>query len=365
VLGFAQLLQADPPEQLSPRQHAQVSHICDAGWHLLALINDVLDVSRIETGHLKVDARPMALHPLLDDALRMTAPLAGPLAVSIGTPYRAQAPLWVLADPIRLRQVLINLLSNAFKYNRPAGTVEIRARAEGEQVIVEVADTGLGMTRDQLAHLYEPFNRLGRERGGIDGAGIGLALTRQLVQLMQGQLTLDSEAGVGTRASLAMPWHPVPVDPGTAAAPGSQLPNPVDADLQPAGVVLYIEDNPVNGQLVEQMLGRWPQVRLVQAEDGASGLALARTLLPNLVLLDMHLPDMDGLALLHTLRNSAETCQLPVVALSASAMPDEVAAALAGGASDYWTKPLDFLRFTTDVLRLLRPLTPTPSSSAA
>ncbi|GAA0745098.1 ATP-binding protein [Ideonella azotifigens] len=367
VLGFAQLLQADAPEQLSPRQQTQVSHICDAGWHLLALINDVLDVSRIETGHLRVDARPTALQPLLDDALRMTSPQAGTLAVSIATPYKDQAPLWVQADPIRLRQVLINLLSNAFKYNRPAGTVQLSARAEDGQVIVEVIDTGLGMTRDQLAHLYEPFNRLGRERGGIEGAGIGLALTRQLVQLMQGQLSLDSEAGVGTRACLTLPWRPAAAS-GPEAEPGrvedAVAEQPASAH-QPAGVVLYIEDNPVNGQLVEQMLARWPQVRLVQAEDGASGLAMARTLQPDLVLLDMHLPDMDGLALLHTLRSSAETCQLPVVALSASAMPDEVAAALAGGATDYWTKPLDFLRFTADVLRLLRPLRTAPSASAA
>ncbi|HSI47762.1 MAG TPA: ATP-binding protein [Ideonella sp.] len=366
VLGFAQLLQADAPGQLSPRQQTQVSHICDAGWHLLALINDVLDVSRIETGHLRVDARPTALQPLLDDALRMTSPLAGTLAVSIATPYRDQAPLWVQADPIRLRQVLINLLSNAFKYNRPAGTVQVSARAEGAQVIVEVIDTGLGMTRDQLAHLYEPFNRLGRERGGIEGAGIGLALTRQLVQLMQGQLALDSEAGVGTRARVTLPWQPASAgheaEPGRTEDTAAERPA---SEHQPAGLVLYIEDNPVNGQLVEQMLGRWPQVRLVQAEDGASGLALARTLQPDLVLLDMHLPDMDGLALLRTLRGSAETCQLPVVALSASAMPDDVAAALAGGATDYWTKPLDFLRFTADVLRLLRPLRTAPSDSAA
>jgi PAS domain S-box-containing protein len=353
VLGFSQLLQGDTRSPLTASQDAQVEHIRQAGWHLLALINDVLDVSKIEAGKVQVEERGVDLRELLDEALRINEGAAAQQAVTIVANYRRGERTFVWADPARLRQVMINLLSNAIKYNRPEGRVEVSVLVADERTLIDVQDNGLGMTAEQLQHLYEPFNRLGRERHGIEGTGLGLALTRQLVQLMHGQIDIESEVGVGTRVRVDMPSH-------QAAPPSDFLPLPPQpeladgADAAPSGVVLYIEDNPVNLLLVEQLLLRWSGVVLVQAENGSDGIAMARTTRPDLILLDMRLPDMDGLAVLAALQRDEATRGCRVVALSASAMPDEVAAARQAGASDYWTKPLDFDHFLREMRRLLK-----------
>jgi CheY-like chemotaxis protein len=239
---------------------------------------------------------------------------------------------------------MLNLLSNAIKYNRRGGSVRIELAGAGEHVHVDVIDTGIGMTREQLDHLYEPFNRLGREHGAIEGTGIGLALTRQLVQLMGGELHADSEHEVGTRMRVVLRRGQPPATRGATPAP---------LCAPPSGCVLYIEDNAVNVLLVETIMSRWDGVRLVVAPDGATGLRMARTLQPDLVLLDMHLPDMGGVAVLRALRGDEATRELCVVALSASAMPEDVAQARRHGISDYWTKPLDLTRFLHDVQELL------------
>jgi len=362
VLGFSQLLLADARNRLTPQQLAQLEHIRGAGWHLLALINDLLDVSRIEIGQLRVQVQAVELGPLLDEALHMTEALAQPLGVVLTVLQRERLQAWVLADPIRLRQVLINLLSNAVKYNRPGGSVHVAVAADDQGVQIDVIDSGGGMTPEQLAHLYEPFNRLGQERSDVQGTGIGLVLTRQLVRLMDGQMHIDSEPGQGTRVRVTLPVHRA-AEAGVVAEAGeapSFMPSvraPLDAAAggaaSPAGVVLYIEDNAVNLLLVEQLLARWSGVRLVQAEDGASGIELARSLRPDVVLLDMQLSDLDGLAVLDALRADPATRDLTVIALSASAMPESVAQARAHGVADYWTKPLDFDRFLADMQRLL------------
>jgi len=346
VLGFAELLRQGARERLTSQELAQLDLLQQAGWHLLTLINDVLDVSRIETGHLAVQAEPLALLPLLDEAMQMTRGAADGRAVSLVAEYGECAPVGVRADPTRLRQVVLNLLSNAVKYNRPGGAVKVSLRVEAEWVRLLVEDTGLGMTQDQLSHLYEPFNRLGRERGAVEGAGIGLALTRQLLRLMQGDIHIDSRLGAGTRVSVSLPRvEPVPRAP--------ERPLPQAAPAAPRGTVLYVEDNDVNALLVEQILARWVDLRFVRAHDGASGLALARSLQPELLLLDMQLPDIDGEEVLRRVKADASTCRLRVVALSASAMPEEVARASRLGADEYWTKPLAVDRFLADVARLM------------
>ncbi|MFL6698049.1 MAG: ATP-binding protein [Vitreoscilla sp.] len=368
VLGFSQLLRSEAHERLTPQELVQVEHIHHAGWHLLGLINDVLDVSRIETGQMMVQPQALALAPLLEDSLSLSAPLGQAQGVALVAPQHSGSPAWVLADPMRLRQVLINLLSNAVKYNRPGGTVRVvtAISPDGADVLIDVIDDGIGMTPDQLAHLYEPFNRLGRERGGVEGTGIGLALTRQLVRLMQGRLDVDSEIGRGTRVRITLPAHaPAAAREAAplAAAIGPAASGLVDDAAPPSGVVLYIEDNPVNLLLVEHLLARWSGVHLVQAEDGRSGIELTRSLRPDLVLLDMQLPDMDGLAVLHCLRSDAATRDLAVVALSASAMPEAVSQAREAGVLEYWTKPLDCDRFLADVHRLLQPRAPAAATT--
>ena len=356
VLGFSQLLQSDVQDPLSTGHQAQVEHIRRAGWHLLALVNDVLDVSKIEAGKVDVEERSVDLLDLMDEVVRISDAAASQQGVAIAATYRRSEGVLVWADPRRLRQVMINLVSNAIKYNRPGGAVEISIAIEDDQTHIDVQDSGLGMSAGQMAHLYEPFNRLGREGIAVEGTGLGLALTRQLVLLMHGRIDITSEAGVGTRVRVTMPSHDS-VAPSSAFAPLDSPPVAVGDDSSPTGVVLYIEDNPVNLLLVEQLLLRWPGVVLAQAENGMDGIALARSAKPDLILLDMRLPDMDGLAVLAALHDEGVSTDCPVIALSASAMPDEVSAAQKAGAFDYWTKPLNFEHFLREMRRLLAPKT--------
>ncbi|MEP6504168.1 MAG: ATP-binding protein, partial [Betaproteobacteria bacterium] len=347
VLGFSGLLRQEAADRLTPQQLAHLDHVQQAGWHLLRLINDVLDLSRIEAGQLGVDARPLALAPLLDEALQMNAPLAAEGGITLHASYREQPPTWACADPTRLRQVLLNVLSNAIKYGRPGGSVQVHACARADASTIEIVDTGLGMSAQQLAHLFEPFNRLGRDGQGIEGTGIGLSLTRQLMQLMSGDVEVSSEADVGTRVLLTLPCadavapEPAPQEAATPAASA------------PRGSVLYIEDNEVNALLVEQLLARWDGVQCVGARDGATGIRMALALRPDLVLLDLQLPDIDGLDVLVQLRAHETLRATPIVVLSAAATPVDMAQARELGAADYWTKPLDFQQFLTGIAKLL------------
>jgi PAS domain S-box-containing protein len=350
VLGFSQLLQTATNEPLSSTQRAQVHYIHQAGWHLLALINDVLDVSRIEAGQMQVQTEGVPLKPLIAEVLRMCERLAEQHKVVLVAPLQNTRELQARGDRTRLRQVLLNLLSNGIKYNRPGGRVEVRLFQENGQTCVDIDDNGIGMTPEQLAHVFEPFNRLGRERTAIEGTGIGLTLTRELVLLMDGRITLNSEPGRGTCVRVHLP------DTGAVAAElasGPSMPTDEPRHGKSDGVVLYIEDNPVNVLVVRELLAPWGGVRLFSADDGASGIEMARELQPDLILLDMRLPDMDGGQVMKALQSDPRTRELVVVALSASAMPEDVAAAKSAGALDYWTKPLDFKHFVGDVRRVL------------
>jgi len=352
VLGFSQLLQSNANEPLSERQRVQVESIRQAGWHLLALINDVLDVSRIESGHLQVDVRGVDLAAVLDEVFDLLRSQADSAGVRLDAAYRQAAPALVLADPLRLRQVLLNLAGNAVKYNREGGSVRVSVQPGAESVVIEIADTGLGMTHEQLDQLFEPFNRLGREHSEIEGTGIGLVLTRQLLVLMQGDLAIESEAGRGTTVRVTLQQADAVSQRGDLVTRPAAWQGEAGTE-HPEGVVLYIEDNPINLLIVEQLLLGWPGIRLVQAETGQQGIELAQSLQPDLVLLDMRLPDMSGPQILNAFKADPRTAELRVVALSASAMPDEVALARRCGAFDYWTKPLDFDRFMADLKRLL------------
>ncbi|MBX3607935.1 MAG: response regulator [Piscinibacter sp.] len=342
VLGFTQLLRHDASERLNAQELAQLDLVQQAGWHLLTLINDVLDVSRIESGRMVVQVRPLALVPLLDEAIELNRAAAAEQGISLQADYDGLPAPGVLADPTRLRQVLFNLLSNALKYNRPGGLVRLALQTDEDRVHLLIEDTGVGMTPDQLAHLYEPFNRLGREGGAVEGTGIGLVLTRQLLWLMRGEIAVDSAVDRGTRVRVSLPRAEAP--------PPEAPPAPTRAGLAaPQGTVLYIEDNEVNVLLVQQLLARWAGVRFVHAHNGRQGLDMVRSLRPGLVLLDMQLPDIDGLEVLRRLKDDPATRELPVIALSASAMPEDVARARALGVTAYWTKPIAFDQFLEGV----------------
>ncbi len=356
IIGFSDILMHDALQPLHDSQWQQVQHIRRAGGSLLALINDVLDVSRLGAGLMTLSINDIDPAPLLQDAAaRLQAQaLAGGVTVELHLP--AEGCGMVRADPHRLGQVLANLLSNAVKYNRPGGRVDVRVSQEGTRTRIDVTDTGLGMDAAQVGALFQPFNRLGRDQSGVEGTGIGLVIARGLATLMAGTLTATSQPGAGSVFRLDLPAgmrtaNPASVAAGTARPEVAALPTATREDV--SGCVLYVDDNEVNRLLVEAMLTRRPGVRLVLAEDGESGLRAARSEQPDLVLLDIRLPDMDGYAVLKALRSDPDRRELPCLAVSAHAMPAEIARAAQSGFDGYLTKPLDLSLLLEEVDRRL------------
>ncbi len=336
VLGFTQLLQFEDDD---PARAAKLGHIRAAGEHLLSLIDGVLDLSSMEAGHLRLQPQPLDLGALAGQALPLVADLAQRHGVTL---ERGEVQGRALADRTRTLQVVVNLLTNAIKYNRPGGRVQLSARAEGERVTLVVNDTGRGLSREQLRHLFEPFNRLGVEHEGIEGTGIGLTIVKALVAGMGGSIAVSSEPGVGSRFEVTLPAAD-PQQPFAAEdAARDSAPTPIDA---PRGQLLYIEDNPVNVMLVEEMVRSLSGLRIHSETTGGGGVTRARELRPDLVLVDMQLPDFDGYEVLRRLRAQPETAGIPCVALSANAMPEDIERARAAGFDDYWTKPIDFRSF--------------------
>jgi PAS domain S-box-containing protein len=345
VIGFAQLIEREGGAQLGPVQRERVERIRSAGAHLLALIEDVLDMASIESATLPIALEPVALGAALEDVREWVQPIAERAGVTLHLPREGP---WIVADARRLRQVLANLLTNAIKYNRAGGSVWIEARtrrsadAHESMTCIAVRDDGRGMSTVQVAHLFEPFNRLGAEREPIEGVGIGLMIVRHLVQFMGGRVEVSSTPGQGSEFRLWLPAASgAPPQPGTALPPAASPQGAAPAGLS----VLYIEDNPVNVLLVEEMVALRGNVTLRCAVDGASGLAEALAWRPDVVLVDMQLPDMDGFEVLRRLRAQPALADAALVALSANAMPEDVARAREAGFDDYWTKPIDVERF--------------------
>jgi PAS domain S-box-containing protein len=359
VLGFAQLLTFDVREPLTDRQAERVGRIEAAGRHLLALIDDVLDLARID-----VDQQPLAAEPVtLDDLARETMDWVAAMAAEAGIALRLQRPRLdgrVRADRRRLGQIAINLLTNAIKYNRPGGWVEVGTRLRGadesEQWALVVRDSGRGLRAEQKKRIFEPFNRLGAEQEGIAGTGIGLAIVRQLSERMGGQVELDSEPGVGSEFRVWLPADTEATRPALLDEADAPPLRPADGRRGTPGArlrLLCVEDNPVNQLLVIELLALRPEVELHCAGTGADGIRQALEVLPDVVLLDMQLPDMHGSAVLQTLRDRALLSHCRFIALSANAMPSDVEAALALGFDDYWTKPINVARFLGGIDALL------------
>jgi len=346
VLGFAQLLAADGGRPLDELQRTRVAHIERAGQHLLAMIGDVLDLSRIEGGSLPLVLQPVGVRQLLDEAFALVATTAAAAGVRLlrsgaATP---DASLRLRADPMRLRQVLVNLLSNAIKYNRRDGevTVEVevppRAAGAAARVRIAVTDTGIGLSPLQQAHLFEPFNRLGAERSEIEGTGLGLAITRRLVELMAGAIAVRSEPGRGSTFVVDLPEAEPATGTQVAAAPAAI---PVPAGSLAEMVVLYAEDNELNIELVRQLLSLRGGCALRVATSGREAIESARRAPPDLLLIDMHLGDMGGLDVLDALRSDATLRHVPRIALSADALPQSIERARHAGFDEYLTKPVD------------------------
>jgi signal transduction histidine kinase/CheY-like chemotaxis protein len=335
MLGFAQLLELDQRQPLTPSQKPWVGQIQQAGWHLLEMINDVLDLSRIESGNLRLAADEVDTARVIAQTLALVEADADQRGIRIATRVEPPAAM-LIGDMTRVKQILTNLLSNAVKYNVDGGQVEVVAQAEGESAVqIAVTDSGLGMTDEQLAGLFQPFNRLGRERSNAPGTGIGLVISRRLAELMGGTLAVTSASGQGTTFRLTLP-----------RAIGAEPADSVRATLGPAEagyhqrVVHYVEDNETNVEVMRGVLAQRPQVRLDVSLTGLDGLARIRAQRPDMILLDMHLPDIAGLELLRHLKADPETAAIPVVVVSADAVAAQIQAALDAGAQRYLTKPV-------------------------
>jgi signal transduction histidine kinase/ActR/RegA family two-component response regulator len=345
ILGFAQIL-ASKDMPTTPEQKLEFSgHILKSGRHLLTLINEILDLAKVEAGAVSLSMEPVLLAEVLAECEGMIAPLAAARGVRVLFPEAPTARLQ--ADRTRLKQVLLNLLSNAVKYNRDGGAIVVDcAQPAPQRLRLSVQDTGMGLSPEQVAGLFQPFNRLGQEAGTQEGTGIGLVVTRRLVELMGGEIGVTSSPGVGS-----VFWIELAVagtDGALPAAPPAARSVPVPVDGAGPGephTVLYIEDNPANLKLVQEIVRFRSDLRLVSAPDGHFGLSLARSQKPDVILMDLNLPGLSGFEVLAQLRREPETARIPAIAVSANAMRADIDRALAAGFTYYLTKPIDIGQF--------------------
>jgi len=343
ILGFAQLMDSSSPPPLASQKES-IDQILKAGWHLLNLINEVLDLARVESGILSLSLEPTALGEVLSECQAMIEPQAKKHGITITFP-QAPVPYFVIADRTRLKQVLINLLSNAIKYNQASGTVVVDCSASvPERVRISVKDSGAGLPPEKIAQLFQPFNRLGQEAGGQEGTGIGLVVAKQLIELMGGVIGVESTVGAGS-----VFWFDMVVTSEPQLHIGASEPLlPVLVSI-PAGPhlrnVLYVEDNPANLKLVQQLLARRTDLRLLSAGDGREGITLARAYVPEVILMDINLPGISGIETLRLLREDPLTANITVVAISANAMPRDIEKGLEAGFFSYLTKPIKVKEF--------------------
>jgi PAS domain S-box-containing protein len=335
VIGFGQLLQLD---EMNPGQSEAVEQILKAGRHLLELINEVLDISLIESGAMSLSLEPVHVTEVLAEALSLIGPLADEMQVHLISCPAKRDDLHVLADQQRLKQVLINLLSNAVKYNRHGGEVSVNCtELSDDRIEIVVADNGRGMSSDQLERLFAPFDRLGAEGSGIEGTGLGLSLSRGLVEAMGAAITAESQPEIGTTMRVELVVATAAPADATARTASAQT-----TERRGAGsTIVYIEDNLSNLRLVERLVARFPGVRLIPAMQGSLAIDLARQHNPDLILLDLHLPDMNGREVLDRLKRDPATAAIPVVVLSADASPARIKWLGAAGAAGYVSKPID------------------------
>ncbi|MBI3222535.1 MAG: response regulator [Nitrosomonadales bacterium] len=341
ILGFSQLLDMDADLNQENRGHAR--EIQRAGQHLLALVNDMIDLARIEAGKLELSIEPVQIASVMEESLSMMESLARKSGIRLIEKRCEKDDLTVHADYVRLRQALFNLLSNAIKYNRPEGSVCLACTCDAGRLRISVADTGPGIPLDMQARIFNAFDRLGEERGDVEGTGIGLVITKRIVEAMGGRVGFESTPGQGSTF-----WIELALGSGAAeqiAAPA------VVAALTQTGKhrikckVLYVEDNPMNVRLMQQIMSARKQLALMLADTAESGIAHAQAELPGLILMDINLPGMDGYAALEALKADARTAAIPVIAISANAMKGDRERGLEAGFCEYLIKPLDVAQF--------------------
>lgn len=344
IIGFAQMLTLPGKSSLTEQQADNVQEILKAGQHLLVQVNEVLDLARIESGRIELSLEPLPLASLIKDCVSQVQLLAAARGITIATSL--EEAVAVQGDYTRVKQVLLNLLSNAIKYNRDDRQIHVAAVATGEQMRVEVRDTGRGISPEQRARLFKPFERLESSYDGIEGSGIGLALVKRLVEAMGGEIGVDSEEGLGSTFWFILPAATLPSLPDTEPPKIGASGTAIATDVAKASqyCVLYIEDNPANLKLIKKIIGLRPELVMFDAMNAELGLEIARRERPDLILLDINLPGMDGFAAITQLKEWPETAQIPVIAVTANAMKRGIERGNAAGFADYLTKPIDIVR---------------------
>lgn len=343
ILGFAQLIESGTP-QPTPNQKRSVDQILKAGWYLLELINEILDLAVIESGKLSLSLEAVSLAEVLHECEAMIEPQAEKRGISVVF-AKFEHDYFVHADRTRVKQILINLLSNSIKYNKIGGTVSVMCGLSSpDSIRISIRDTGAGLSAELLAQLFQPFNRLGQKANIEEGTGIGLVVCKRLVELMAGEIGVESTVGIGSEFWIKLkltnePKSSVHADDVVVL---DQLQN---QGSEQKYTLLYVEDNPANLMLVEDIIARRPDIRLLSAKDGNSGVALARTALPCVILMDINLPGISGIRALKILADDALTAHIPVIALSANAMPRDIERGLAAGFVGYLTKPIKIVEF--------------------
>jgi len=342
ILGFGQLLERQNPTET---QRSRIGHIISAGRHLLNLINEVLDISRVETGNLQLSLEPVCLADALEEALGLMRPLAAERGIELLTPEPLDQSYYVMADRQRFKQVLLNLLTNAVKYTPLEGEVTVSASATGKGAMrVVVSDTGAGISPEKLARLFTPFDRLGAEQSGVEGTGLGLALCQRLMQAMHGSIGANSTLGKGSTFWVELACADSPLQRIALAKRNMSAPAP-ESEAEKR-TILYVEDNLSNLTLIEQMLADQPNIQLITAMQGQLGIELALRHSPDLILLDLHLPDLAGWEVLSRLQHHDATRDIPVIVISADATSRQIRRLMTAGARAYLTKPLDMLEFS-------------------
>jgi PAS domain S-box-containing protein len=343
ILGFAQLINSDSPPP-TPSQADSIDQILHAGWYLLDLINEILDLAQIESGKLALSREPTSLAEVMLECQAMIEPQAQQRGIKMTFPPPGIS-LFVDADRTRLKQVLINLLSNAIKYNQANGTVAVDCAllttggSTQERVRISVKDSGAGLPPDLISQLFQPFNRLGQERNTEEGTGIGLVMSKRLVEMMGGLIGVESTVGLGSVFWFELNSTSEPQLGADTTKPAATAQVQIH-DGAPQRTLLYVEDNPANLKLIEQLIARRPDIRLLSARDGSLGIQLARANHPQVILMDINLPGISGIEALRILREDPATAHIPVVALSANAMPRDIEKGLQAGFFRYLTKPI-------------------------